>query len=151
MGAPGTVREHHEHHELGFIRKYVFSVDHKVIGLQFLFTGLAFFLVGGLMAMAIRWQLAWPWTEMPIVGKLLFPETGRVISPEFYTMLFTMHGTIMIFFVIIPLLTGAFGNFLIPLHVGARDMAYPLLNMLSYWTVVPACILMLLSFLAEGG
>ena len=101
-GAPGTVYVSHEHHELGSLRRYVFSTDHKVIGLQFMFTGLVFFLLGGLMAMAIRWQLAWPWTEMPVVGRLLFPETGRVISPEFYTMLFTMHGTIMIFFVIIP-------------------------------------------------
>src|SRR5688500_14743051 len=99
LGAPGTIREHHEeHHELGFIRKYVFSTDHKVIGIQFMFFGLTFFLLGGLMAMAIRWQLAWPWMEMPLVRRH-FPETGGVISPEFYTMLFTMHGTIMIFFV----------------------------------------------------
>ncbi|MED6334514.1 MAG: cbb3-type cytochrome c oxidase subunit I [Planctomycetota bacterium] len=151
MGAPGTVRESHEHHELGFIRKYIFSTDHKVIGLQFLFTGLVFFLVGGLMAMAIRWQLAWPWTEMPVVGKLLFPETGRVISPEFYTMLFTMHGTVMIFFVIIPLLTGAFGNFLIPLMIGAPDMAFPKLNMIGYWAMVPAMFFVIVGFFVEGG
>ena len=151
MGAPGTVRESHEHHELGFIRKYIFSTDHKVIGFQFLFTGLVFFLVGGLMAMAIRWQLAWPWTEMPVVGKLLFPETGRVISPEFYTMLFTMHGTVMIFFVIIPLLTGAFGNFLIPLMIGAPDMAFPKLNMIGYWAMVPAMFFVIVGFFVEGG
>ncbi|MFN0244219.1 MAG: cbb3-type cytochrome c oxidase subunit I [Planctomycetota bacterium] len=150
-GAPGTVYENHDHHELGFIRKYIFSVDHKVIGIQFMFTGLVFFVLGGLMAMAIRWQLAWPWTEMPIVGRLLFPETGRVISPEFYTMLFTMHGTIMIFFVIIPLLTGAFGNFLIPLMIGAPDMAFPKLNMFGYWAMVPAIFFALLGFGLEGG
>jgi cytochrome c oxidase subunit I len=150
-GAPGTVYENHEHHELSFLRKYVFSTDHKVIGLQFMFTGLVFFLLGGLMAMAIRWQLAWPWTEMPIVGRLLFPETGRVISPEFYTMLFTMHGTIMIFFVIIPLLTGAFGNFLIPLMIGAPDMAFPKLNMFGYWAMVPAIFFALMGFAVEGG
>jgi cytochrome c oxidase subunit 1 len=148
---PGTVRESHEHHELGFFRKYVFSTDHKVIGMQFLFTGLIFMVLGGLMAMAIRWQLGWPWTEMPVVGRLLFPETGRVISPEFYTMLFTMHGTIMIFFVIIPLLTGAFGNFLIPLQIGAPDMAFPKLNMFGYWAMIPAIFCALAGFHAEGG
>ena len=72
----GTVHVTHDHHELGFWKKYVFSVDHKVIGIQFLFTGLVMLLFGGLMAMAVRWQLAWPWTEMPIIGKVLFPETG---------------------------------------------------------------------------
>ena len=117
---PGTVHTTHEHHELGFIRKYVFSTDHKVIGLQFLFTGLVMLLLGGLMAMAIRWQLAYPWTEMPLLGRLLFPATGGVTTPEGYTMLFTMHGTLMIFFVIIPLLTGTFGNYLIPLMIGDR-------------------------------
>ena len=151
LGTPGWVREHHEHHELGFLRKYVFSTDHKVIGIQFMFTGLVFFLLGGLMAMAIRWQLAWPWTEMPVVGKLLFPQTGRVITPEFYTMLFTMHGTIMIFFVIIPLLTGAFGNYLIPLMIGAPDMAFPRLNMIGYWAMIPAIIFVLTGFFVEGG
>ena len=150
IGAPGTVREHHDHHEIGFVRKYIFSTDHKVIGIQFMFTGLVFFLLGGLMAMAIRWQLAWPWTEMPVIGRMLFPETGRVISPEFYTMLFTMHGTIMIFFVIIPLLTGAFGNFLIPLMIGAPDMAFPKLNMFGYWAMVPAIFFALASFTVEG-
>ena len=151
MGEPGTVREHHEHHELGFIRKYIFSTDHKVIGLQFLFTGLIFFLVGGLFAMAIRFQLAWPWQKMPIIGSVLFPNTGQAITPEFYTMLFTMHGTIMIFFVIIPLLTGAFGNYLIPLQIGAPDMAFPKLNMFGYWAMVPAMACVLMSFHVAGG
>jgi cytochrome c oxidase subunit 1 len=151
MGEPGTVREHHEHHELGFFRKYVFSTDHKVIGLQFMFTGLVFFLLGGLFAMAIRYQLAWPWKSMPVIGKVLFPNTGEAITPEFYTMLFTMHGTIMIFFVIIPLLTGAFGNFLIPLMIGAPDMAFPKLNMFGYWAMVPAIACVLLAFATPGG
>ncbi len=150
-GAPGTVREHHEHHELSFLRKYIFSTDHKVIGIQFMFTGLFFFLIGGLMAMAIRWQLAWPWTKMPVIGGILFPNTGEAITPEFYTMLFTMHGTIMIFFVIIPLLTGAFGNFLIPLMIGAPDMAFPRLNMFGYWAMIPAGICIVLSYANPGG
>jgi cytochrome c oxidase subunit I len=133
------------------LARYVFSLDHKVIGLQYLFASFAMLLAGGLLAMAMRWQLAWPWTEMPVVGKLLFPATGRVISPEFYTALFTMHGTIMVFFVVIPLLTGAFGNYLVPLMIGARDMAFPRLNMLSFWIFVPAALLVLASFFVEGG
>jgi cytochrome c oxidase subunit I len=148
---PGTVHVSHDHHELGFLRKYVFSTDHKVIGLQFLFTGLVMLLLGGLMAMAIRWQLAYPWTEMPVLGRLLFPATGGVTTPEGYTMLFTMHGTLMIFFVIIPLLTGTFGNYLIPLMIGAPDMAFPRLNMLGYWFWWPGIACILISFGAEGG
>ncbi|MEM9413523.1 MAG: cbb3-type cytochrome c oxidase subunit I, partial [Planctomycetota bacterium] len=97
----------------------MFSVDHKVIGIQFLLSSLIWFAVGGGLAMAIRWQLAWPWSEMPIFGKMLFESEGGMISPEFYNMLFTMHATIMIFFVVIPILTGAFGNYLIPLMIGA--------------------------------
>ena len=147
----GTVHVTHDHHELGFIRKYIFSTDHKVIGIQFLFTGLVMLLCGGLMAMAVRWQLAFPWTEMPILGKVLFPETGGVATPEGYTMLFTMHGTLMVFFVIIPLLTGTFGNYLIPLMLGAPDMAFPRLNMMGYWFWWPAIVLIFLSFAAEGG
>ena len=151
MGAPGTTREHHEHHELGFIRKYIFSTDHKVIGIQFMFTGLVFLVLGGLLAMAIRYQLAWPFQSMPVLGKMLFPHTGGAITPEFYTMLFTMHGTVMIFFVIIPLLTGAFGNFLIPLMIGAPDMAFPKLNMFGYWAMIPAIACVTMAFFAAGG
>ena len=95
--------------------------------------------------MAIRWQLAWPWSPIPILSQALWsdPSLGYRMPPEFYNKLFTMHGTIMIFFVIIPLLTGAFGNFLIPLMIGARDMAFPLLNMFSYWFMWPAFILII--------
>jgi cytochrome c oxidase subunit I len=129
-----------------FIRTYVFSLDHKIIGLQFLFSTLLWFLVGGLLALGIRWQLAWPWSDMPVIGRMLFSAEGGQISPEFYTTLFTMHATVMIFFVIIPILAGAFGNFLIPLMIGADDMAFPTLNMLSYWFMWPAFILIGLSF-----
>ncbi len=131
---------------LGFLRTYVFSLDHKIIGIQFLFSTLLWFIVGGLLALGIRWQLAWPWTNMPLVGHL-FAE-GQ-ISPEFYTMLFTMHASVMIFFVIIPILAGAFGNFLIPLMIGAEDMAFPVLNMMSYWVMWPAFICMIASFFVE--
>src|SRR4051812_12417467 len=136
-----------------FIFKYVFSHDHKIIGIQFLFSGLIFFVLGGLLAMAIRWQLAWPWKPMPILSQALWsdPALGYQMPPEFYNKLFTMHGTIMIFFVIIPLLTGAFGNFLIPLMIGARDMAFPRLNMLSYWFMWPAFVIITMAFFVEGG
>jgi cytochrome c oxidase subunit 1 len=130
-----------------FVRTYVFSLDHKIIGLQFLFSTLLWFLVGGLLALGIRWQLAWPWSDMPVIGRMLFAAEGGQISPEFYTTLFTMHATVMIFFVIIPILAGAFGNYLIPLMIGADDMAFPTLNMLSYWFMWPAFICIGLSFL----
>jgi len=94
-----------------FLSTYVFSKDHKVIGLQFLFSTLLWFLVGGLLALAVRWQVAWPWSDVPVLGKL-FAQQGGQMAPEFYTMLFTMHATVMIFLVIIPILAGAFGNFL---------------------------------------
>ncbi|MBI83348.1 MAG: cytochrome c oxidase subunit I [Planctomycetaceae bacterium] len=139
----------HGHAEAGvgdFISTYVFSRDHKIIGMQFLFSTLLWFMVGGLLALGIRWQLAWPWSGMPVIGPMLFSGEGGQISPEFYTMLFTMHATVMIFFVIIPILAGAFGNYLIPLMIGAEDMAFPTLNMLSYWFMWPAFLLIGSSF-----
>lgn len=143
----------HAHGEMTvgkFISTYVFSRDHKIIGIQFLFSTLLWFLVGGLLALGIRWQLAWPWKEMPVIGQLLFSGEGGQISPEFYTMLFTMHATVMIFFVIIPILAGAFGNYLIPLMIGADDMAFPTLNMLSYWFMWPAFLCIGASFFMPG-
>jgi cytochrome c oxidase subunit 1 len=128
----------HGHHELGFVRKYIFSTDHKIIGIQFLMTTLLMLMVGGALALGVRWQLAAPWKYMPILGDTIFASQGGQISPEAYTMLVTMHATVMIFLVIIPILAGAFGNFLIPLQIGADDMAFPTLNMLSYWFMWPA-------------
>lgn len=118
-----------------FWKKHVFSVDHKVIAKQFLWFGLFWLLIGGMMAMMIRWQLANPGAPFPVLGQLFFPATGGVIDPAAYNTLFTMHGTIMIFLGLTPLLIGAFGNWCIPLMIGARDMIFPLLNMLSFWTV----------------
>jgi len=141
---------HGEHHELGFVRKYVFSTDHKIIGVQFLATTLLMFILGGALALGVRWQLAYPWSDMPIFGRLIFGAEGGQISPEFYTMLFTMHATVMIFLVIIPILAGAFGNFLIPLQIGADDMAFPTLNMLSYWFMWPAIGCFFFSFVSGG-
>ncbi|MFO0913331.1 MAG: cbb3-type cytochrome c oxidase subunit I [Pirellulales bacterium] len=146
----GAAHAGHEMSVGSFISTYVFSRDHKIIGLQFLFSTLLWFLVGGLLALGIRWQLAWPWTPIPVIGNMLFAQEGGQISPEFYTMLFTMHATVMIFFVIIPVLAGAFGNYLIPLMIGADDMAFPTLNMLSYWFMWPAFICILLSFFSPG-
>lgn len=133
-----------------FLSTYVFSRDHKVIGIQFLFSTLIWFVVGGLLALGIRWQLAWPWSDMPIIGNMLFSAEGGQISPEFYTVLVTMHATVMIFLVIIPILAGAFGNFLIPLMIGADDMAFPTLNMLSYWFMWPAFFFFGGAFFCEG-
>ncbi|MBI1914405.1 MAG: cbb3-type cytochrome c oxidase subunit I [Planctomycetes bacterium] len=140
----------HEHPELSFIRKYIFSEDHKIIGIQFLFSGLIFFLIGGTLALMVRIQIAWPNNNIPILSKLFPVSWGQRMDPAFYNMLFSMHATIMIFFVIIPLLGGAFGNFLIPLMIGARDMAFPRLNMCSYWVMWPGFLMILASFFAEG-
>jgi cytochrome c oxidase subunit 1 len=140
----------HAHPELSFIRKYIFSTDHKIIGIQFLFTTLLLLLLGGLLALAVRFHLAWPHAELPLIGHWFASNAGR-LPFETYNMLFSMHATIMIFFVIIPILVGAFGNFTIPLMIGARDMAFPRLNMLSYWFMWPAIICILASFFVPGG
>ncbi len=135
-----------------FFSKYVFSTDHKTIGIQFLFTSMLMILFGGLLAMLIRWQLGWPGRALPFMAKIApngMPD--GVMVPEYYNMLFTMHGSFMIFFGIIPILVGAFGNYLIPLKIGAPDMAFPKLNMISYWLVPPAAAVMLLGFFMEGG
>ena len=135
------------------LQRYIFSTDHKVIGIQFLFSGLIFFVLGGLLAMAVRWQLAWPWSPIPILSQCSGPTrrwaTGCRRSST--TSCSRCTRTIMIFFVIIPLLTGAFGNFLIPLMIGARDMAFPKLNMFSYWFMWPAFILIIVLVLRRGG
>src|SRR3954449_7869306 len=128
MSAGHPTTEHH-HPELGFLRKYIFSEDHKIIGIQFLFSGLIFFFIGGVLALLVRLQVGWPHGTIPLIGRWFPASWGDRMSPEFYAMAFSMHASVMIFFVIIPLLTGAFGNFLIPLMIGARDMAFPKLNM----------------------
>lgn len=143
---------HAEEEELSFIQKYIFSLDHKVIGIQFLITSLFMAAIGGGLAMLIRLQLAWPDRAWPFLEAILpsaYP--GGIMRPDFYYSLVTMHGTIMIFFVFTTILLGGFGNFLIPLHVGARDMAFPVLNMLSYWLYFVASVVVLASFFVEGG
>ena len=136
----------------GFIRKYLLSTDHKVIGVQFLCTSLVMLLFGGLLAMLMRWQLGWPGHPLPFMEKIA-PEgfPGGVMVPEYYNMLFTMHGSVMIFFAIIPLLVGVFGNYLIPLKIGAGDMAFPRLNLYSFWLLPPAIAIVCAGFFLQGG
>ncbi|CAM2064313.1 Cbb3-type cytochrome c oxidase subunit I [Sulfidibacter corallicola] len=140
-------------HELGFWRKYVFSVDHKVIGIQYGITALVFLFTGFCLAMLMRWQLAYPGEPLPIIGGLFSEATmpNGVMLPEFYNSLGAMHGTIMVFLGIVPLAVGAFGNYVLPLQIGAPDMAFPKLNMASYWCFLAGGIVMLCSFLAPGG
>jgi cytochrome c oxidase subunit 1 len=140
------------HHELGFLRTYVFSTDHKMIGRQFLFLGLFMLVIGGLLAMMMRWQLAWPETAVPGLGWVPEPYAyGGIIPPQTYNAFFTMHATIMIFFVVMPIMVGCFGNFLIPLMIGAGDMAFPRLNMYSFWVGLVSGLVMLSSFFVPGG
>ena len=130
------------HGEISFWRTYIFSTDHKMIGRQYLFLGLFMALVGGFLAYVMRWQLAFPDTAVPGFG---------FVGPETYNVVVTMHGTTMVFFVAMPILLGAFGNFLIPLMIGARDMAFPRLNMLSFWTLAVGSLILLSSFFVPGG
>src|SRR5271170_6612623 len=117
-----------------FFSKYIWSLDHKVIAKQYLWAGLLFLLIGGTLAMMIRWQWAFPGESVPLLGPTVLRGSGGVIGPALYMQLFTMHGLIMIFFAITPILIGAFGNFCIPLMIGARDMVFPTLNLVSFWT-----------------
>src|SRR5947209_1142910 len=144
---------HGHGHELPFWRKSVFSVDHKIIGLQYGITALVFLLVGFSLMMLMRWQLAYPGRPLSWVGKLLGENAmpGGVMAPEFYNQLGAMHGTIMVFMGIVPLAVGAFGNFVVPLQIGAPDMAFPRLNMASYWAFLPGGLIMIASFFATGG
>ena len=131
----------------------VFSRDHKVIGVQYAVTAMVFLLVGFSLMMIMRWQLAYPYQPLPLIGGLLGATyaPGGIISPEFYNQLAAMHGTIMIFLGVVPLAVGGFGNYLIPLQIGAADMAFPRLNMWSYWLYAAAGAVMLVSFFVPGG
>ncbi len=152
VAATATHVEHAGHEKLGFVRTYIFSTDHKMIARQFLFLGLFMMILGGLMALMIRWELAWPETQVP--GTRWIPEpfmTDGYMNPSFYNQLFTMHATIMVFFVVMPILVGCFGNFLIPLMIGTRDMAFPVLNMLSFWVGAVSGVVMLAGFFVPGG
>ena len=145
--------DHHEdHHELSFLQKYVFSEDHKVIAKQFLISGMFWAIIGGGLSMIFRLQLGFPNSSLewlkPLLGDWI--ENGKM-NPEFYLALVTMHGTIMVFFVLTAGLSGTFSNFLIPLQIGARDMASGFLNMLSYWFFFLSSVLMFVSLFIETG
>jgi len=150
--AEAHAAEAHAHRPQSFIWRYVFSKDHKVIGIQYYVTAMLMALVAGLLAMMVRLQLAWPDKTFPGLGRFL-PDgySDGVMNPEFYAMLFTMHGTIMVFFVLSTAPVSGFGNYLIPLQTGARDMAFPFLNGLSYWTFLCGCVTILASFFVSGG
>jgi len=145
-------REHE--HQVPFLRKYVFSTDHKWIGIQYAVTALSFLLLGFSMMLLMRYQLAWPGKPFPMwIARFLGATNapGGIMLPEFYNQLGAMHGTVMVFLAIVPLAVGAFGNYVVPLQIGAPDMAFPKLNMMSYWVYLPGGLLMLFSFLVPGG
>ncbi|MCW3080696.1 cbb3-type cytochrome c oxidase subunit I [Segetibacter sp.] len=141
----------HHHHET-FITKYIFSQDHKMIAKQFLVTGMAWAVLGGLMSVLFRIQLAYPDQNFPILETLLghWAKGGKITAESYYALV-TIHGTVMVFFVLTAGLSGTFSNFLIPLQVGARDMASPFMNMLSYWFFFTSAIIMLSSLFVETG
>ena len=140
------------HHKETFISKYVFSLDHKTISKQFLVTGIIWAIVGGLFSVIFRLQLGFPNSTFPWLEDLLGHwAKGGKIQPEFYYALVTMHGTILVFFVLTAGLSGTFSNFLIPLQIGARDMASPLLNCMSYWFFFGASVVMMSSLFVQTG
>lgn len=147
-----THHEDHGHHEQSFISKYIFSMDHKTIGKQFLITGIVWAIIGGFFSVLFRLQLGYPEASFPILETIFGHwALGGQIQPEFYYALVTMHGTILVFFVLTAGLSGTFANILIPLQVGARDMASPFLNMLSYWFFFLAGIVMAASIFVQTG
>src|SRR5438094_2436486 len=147
----------HEHHELGWWRKYIFSTDHKVIGIQYGLCGLVLLFFGFCLMMMMRWQLAYPGQAMPVIGKWLPYIFGANSMPDgkmtadFYNSLGAMHGTIMIFLGVVPLAFAAFGNFVVPLQIGAPDMTFPKVNAASFWAFAVGGVIMLVSFFVPGG
>jgi len=139
MATPATV---HAHAPQGFIRKYIFSLDHKVIGIQYYFLALSAVFVGMLLSILMRIHMIWPTAVLPLIGE---------IKPEQYLALMTMHGTIMVFFVLTTAPQGGFGNYMLPIQIGAPDMAFPVLNMLSFWTTFVAYMVILAAFFVVGG
>ncbi len=139
MATAATV---HSHAPQGFIRKYIFSLDHKVIGIQYFFLALTAVWVGMFLSLLMRIHLYWPNAVLPLVGE---------IKPEQYLSLLTMHGTIMVFFVLTTAPQGGFGNYFLPIQIGAPDMAFPVLNMLSFWTTFVAFVTILAAFFVSGG
>src|SRR5216117_3180604 len=154
-GHPAAHEAHHA--EPGFWRKYIFSTDHKVIGIQYGLTGLLFLLFGFFLMMVMRWQIAYPGKPVPLVGELLQKLLGQemvnqgVMLPDLYNAFGAMHGTIMVFLAIVPIAFAAFGNFVVPLQIGAPDMAFPRINMVSYQCYFLGGVVMFFSFFIPGG
>lgn len=149
------VHEHH-HEELGFLRKYVFSTDHKIIGIQYGLTALIFLFIGYSLMGMMRWSIAYPFKPIPVFGPILewmlgSMAAGGVMSSDLYNSFGAMHGTIMVFLAIVPLAFAAFGNYVVPLQIGAPDMAFPRINMASYQCFVVGGVIMLVSFFIPGG
>jgi cytochrome c oxidase subunit 1 len=143
---------HHGHHKESFITKYIFSQDHKMIAKQYLFTGIIWAIIGGLFSVVFRLQLGYPGESFPILENIFGRwATGGTIKTDTYYAMVTMHGTIMVFFVLTAGLSGTFANFLIPLQIGARDMASPFVNMLSYWFFFLSSVVMLSSLFVQTG
>ena len=142
IDTPHHGHDDHHHHEPTFMEKYVIPTDHKFIAMQYLLTGMAMAVFGGFFAYAFRMQLAWPGSDIPLFGHM---------SPAEYNAAVTNHGTIMIFWVAMPVLIAAFGNYLIPLMVGADDMAFPRLNRLSYQVFLLSSIVIVASLFVPGG
>ena len=155
MAEPVQASHAHEehHHEQSFWRKFIFSTDHKVIGVQYSVTGLAFLFFGFCLMMIMRWQLAYPGEAIPLIGSLLGDSRapGGIMLPDFYNELGAMHGTIMVFLGVVPLAVGGFGNFVMPLQLGAPDMAFPRINMISYWSLFMGGVTMFASFFLPTG
>jgi len=148
--------EHGHHEDIGFLRSYVFSTDHKIIGIQYGLTALCFMLFGFFLMILMRWQIAHPGLPVPLIGPILEKALGQpaakgVISPDLYNSLGAMHGTIMVFLGIVPLAFAAFGNYVVPLMIGAVDMTFPRVNMASYQAYFIGGLIMLVSFFIPGG
>jgi cytochrome c oxidase subunit 1 len=142
-------------HELNFWQKYIFSTDHKIIGIQYGFTALLFLLFGFCLMAAMRWSIAYPGKPMPLIGKVLEAllgdvARGGVMSPDLYNAFGAMHGTIMVFLAIVPLAFAAFGNYVVPLQIGAVDMAFPRVNMASFQCYFLGGVVMFASFFIPG-
>ena len=160
-GTQEAIEVHHdgreEHHSHGFWRTYVFSTDHKIIGIQYGFTGLAFLFFGFCLIATMRWSMAYDGQAIPFVGLLLEALLGNnvapggVMMPELYNVFGAMHGTIMVFMGIVPAAFAAFGNYVVPLQIGAVDMAFPRVNMASFWSFFLGCVVMTVSFFIPGG
>jgi len=152
----GHSHDDQAHHDIGFWRTYIFSTDHKVIGIQYGLGALSFMLFGFFLMLLMRWQMAHPGEPVPVVGWLLEKTLGQVaaggaLSADLYNSFGAMHGTIMVFLGVVPLAFAAFGNYVVPLMIGAPDMAFPRVNMASYQCYVLGGIVMLVSFFIPGG